>query len=79
MNRKHQVNITARDRVFQAWEASMELVRNYEAYAGEIQDSRVSEMFREFAEDEGVHASKLLEALHAYEEPQLGHGCSCQK
>lgn len=72
MNKKHQVHITARDRVFQGWEASMELVRNYEAYAGEIGDGQVSRMFQEFAEDEGVHAAKFLETLHAYEEQKGG-------
>ena len=67
MEQKHRIRITPRDRVFQAWEDSMELVRNYESYAKEIREEPVSGMFRQFAEDEGQHASRLLETLHQYE------------
>lgn len=40
-----------------------ELVRDYQTFAEQINDSSVSEMYRHFAEAEGVHASKIKEKL----------------
>lgn len=68
MDNKNGFTITDRDRVLRAWENSTELVRDYQAYAhvsGE--DKKLSKLFSEYAEDEALHASKLLELLHSYE------------
>ena len=43
----------------------MELARDFEIYSKEIKDhGDVAEIFDEFAEDEGLHASKFREILH---------------
>ncbi|HWQ51197.1 MAG TPA: hypothetical protein VN369_05265 [Terriglobales bacterium] len=68
MDSKHGIHMTTRDRVLLAWEDSMELVRDFQSYANEIEDDKkVYEVFKEFAEDEGLHASKLLELLKEYD------------
>ncbi|MGN0989058.1 MAG: rubrerythrin [Eubacteriales bacterium] len=61
------IKITRRDRVFRAWEDSMELVRNYEIWAKEIDDKAISGIFAKFAEDECIHAAKFLDLLHEME------------
>ncbi|MPM85657.1 hypothetical protein SDC9_132738 [bioreactor metagenome] len=68
MDMKHGISITTRDRLLRAFEDSMELVRDYQCYSSEIEDDkRVFDVFKEFAEDEGTHASKLLEILKEYD------------
>lgn len=69
MNDKHGIKIITRDRLLRAWENSMELVRDFESYSKEIEDDeKVAKIFAEYAEDEGIHASKFLEILHEYGE-----------
>lgn len=69
MNDKHGIKITTRDRLLRAWENSTELVRDFECYSQEIKDDeKVAKIFAEYAEDEGIHASKFLEILNDYEE-----------
>lgn len=58
MNEK-EIEITTYDRLLRAWENSMELVRDYEMYSKRIEDEKVKGVFKEFAEDEGMHAAKL--------------------
>lgn len=68
MDSKNGIKITTRDRLLRAWENSIELVKDFEMYSDEIKDDEnAAELFARFAEDEGLHASKLLEALHKYE------------
>lgn len=68
MTDKNGLRITARDRVLRAWQDSTELVRDYQAYAGETSDSsEISAMFSRYAEDEAVHAAELLKVLHRYD------------
>ena len=68
MASKNGVRLTNRDRVLRAWENSTELVRDYQTYAHEIADDPpLSELFASYAEDEALHAAKLLELLHEYE------------
>ncbi|MBQ2764070.1 MAG: rubrerythrin [Firmicutes bacterium] len=60
--------VSTRDRVLRAWENSTELVRDYEVYSKQITDnSVVSSLFGDFAEDEAKHAAKLLELLRGFE------------
>ena len=67
MDDKNGFVITNRDRVLRAWENSTELVRDYQSYAHEIKDDqKTAELFSEYAEDEALYASKLLELLHNY-------------
>ena len=59
-----EVIITTRDRLLRAWENSMELVRDFEAYAKETRsEEEVSRVFSELADEECEHASKLRELL----------------
>ncbi|MEA5084395.1 hypothetical protein SDC9_153272 [bioreactor metagenome] len=63
MDNKKGLVITNRDRVLRAWQNSTELVRDYQAYAHEIDDKELASLFAQYAEDEAFHASKLLELL----------------
>lgn len=60
---QNEVEITTYDRLLRAWENSMELVRDYEMYSKRIEDEQVKDLFKEFAEDEGMHATKLRQVL----------------
>lgn len=66
--KKHGITITVRDKVLKSWEASMELVQDFEIYSQEIrEDENAAKVFGEFAKDEAVHAAKFLQMLHEYE------------
>lgn len=60
---KNEVVITTRDKLMRAWENSKELVRDFEVHSKEIEDENIKKVFKEFAEDEGLHAAKLRELL----------------
>ena len=57
------IHISARDRVVRAWQNSMELVRDYQLYAKEIEDQEISELFSRCAESECRHASAFHDIL----------------
>lgn len=63
---ENEIEITTYDRLLRAWENSMELVRDYEMYSKRIEDEQVKKLFKEFAEDEGMHASTLRGMLLNY-------------
>lgn len=42
---------------------SQEMVRDYEKFSKQIRDTEVASMFKEFAEESGMQATKLKEAL----------------
>ena len=69
MDTKNGFTITNRDHVLRAWQNSTELVRAYQAYAHEIEEDNkeLAKLFSEFADDEAVHAAKLLDLLRGYE------------
>lgn len=69
MDRKNGVTITNRDHVLRAWQNSTELVRDYQAYAHELEeeDKALATLFSEFAEEVAAHATKLLDRLRGYE------------
>ncbi len=64
---KHGITVTSRDRLMTAWRVSMDLVREYEAYAKQEHDNPLGEVFAEYAEDVGLHAARLRELLLHYE------------
>ena len=69
MQQEEQINMTARDRLMKSWHNSMELVRDYQTYAEEIREDRqLVQVFRDFADDEALHAAKFRELLHQYTE-----------
>lgn len=63
---ENEIEITTYDRLLRAWENSMELVRDYEMYSKRIEDEHIKDVFKQFAEDEGMHASKLRKILLDY-------------
>lgn len=69
MDTKNGFTITNRDHVLRAWQNSTELVRDYQAYAHELEEDNeeLSKLFSAFAEDEAAHAAKLLDVLRGYE------------
>ncbi|ACL77163.1 ferritin family protein [Ruminiclostridium cellulolyticum] len=63
---ENEIELTTYDRLLRAWENSMELVRDYEMYSKRIEDEKIKQVFKDFAEDEGMHASKLRNILLDY-------------
>ena len=55
--------------MLRAWQNSTELVRDYQAYAHELEEDNkeLAKLFAELAEDEAEHAAKLLDLLRGYE------------
>ena len=68
MTKRHDIHITDRDRVLRAWQNSTELVRDYQAYARETDTGELGRLLSEYAATEALHASKLLEILHGFEQ-----------
>lgn len=64
----NEVTITTHDRLLRSWENSMEMVRDYEMYSKRIEENEVKEIFKQFAEEEGKHASTLREMLLKYQQ-----------
>ena len=71
LNNKMDIEYTTYDRLLRAWENSMEMVRDYEMYSKRIEDEEVKDVFKQFAEDEGMHASKLRELVREYRGRQM--------
>ena len=69
MNDKNGFIITNRDRVLRAWQASTQLVREYQdsAHEMETEDDKLERLFARMAENEAEHASKLLALLQNYD------------
>ncbi|MCR4437038.1 MAG: ferritin family protein [Clostridiales bacterium] len=63
---RNEVEITTYDRLLRAWENSMEMVRDYEMYSKRIEEEKVKDIFKKFAEDEAMHATALREMLLEY-------------
>ena len=72
MNEKHEIHITARDKVMRAWENSTELTRDFKQYSKELENSdrELSETFAQFALEEGLHAARLRDILQHDQEKQ---------
>lgn len=69
MHEENNIEITTYDRLLRAWENSMELTRDFEMYSNRIKDDEEAiKVFKEFAEDEGLHASKLRSMLLSYKQ-----------
>ena len=68
MEQKSGITITVRDRLLRAWEDAMAQVKAFELWSSEIEDEEVAVVFAEYAEDEGLHAARLLEMLKEREE-----------
>jgi hypothetical protein len=65
---KHKITITARERLFLAWQATIAMIRLLEAMAHEEGDeSEAGRLFAAAAEEECRHAADLLDLLESYE------------
>lgn len=49
-----------------AWLNSQEAVRDFEMYSKRIKEGEVSQVFKQFAEEEGMHAKRFRELLIKY-------------
>lgn len=68
MDNMHKVKITVRDRVFFAWQRSMESVRLFEGFIKEMEDgSDAKTLFEHISEREAVNSAELLSLLRKYE------------
>ena len=67
MEQKSGITITVRDRLLRAWEDAMAQVKAFELWTSEVEDDEVAAVFAEYAEDEGLHAARLLELLQERE------------
>lgn len=64
----YKIEITTRDRLLMAWQHTMELVRDFGAYAEEEgAKSEVGRLFLECAEEQGKEAARFLEQLRRME------------
>lgn len=63
---ENEIELTIYDRLLRAWEDSMEMVRNFEMYAKRIDDEKIKDVFKKFAEEEGLHASKFKNIILDY-------------
>ena len=70
MDMRNGFIVTNRDHVLRAWQNSTELVRDYESYAHEVEkeDKNLATLFSQYADDEAVHAAKLLSILKNYDQ-----------
>ena len=57
------IHISDRDRVLRAWQNTMELIRDYQLYAREIEDPALSALFSRLAEAECRHGADLHDVL----------------
>lgn len=55
--------LKTRDMVLRAWQNSMEMVRDFENYSKKVDDEKVRDTFKKFAEEEGIHASHFRELM----------------
>jgi hypothetical protein len=60
--------MNTRDCLQRAWNNTMELVRDFEMYSKNIDDSNVSSTFKKMAEDQGLMAHNLRELFNQYDE-----------
>ena len=67
MEQKSGITITVRDRLLRAWEDAMAQVKAVELWSSEVEDDEVAAVCAEYAEDEGLHAARLLELLQERE------------
>lgn len=61
------VKMNSKDCLQRAWINTMELVRDFEMYSKEIKDEEVSQLFKQYAEEQGVQASNLRKLYNKFE------------
>lgn len=63
----HNKTMNTRDCLQRAWENTMELVRDFEMYSKNINDHKVADLFKSFAEEQGEQAQQLRELYNQYD------------
>ncbi|MEG1254989.1 hypothetical protein [Clostridium sp.] len=61
------MNLNTRDVIVKKLLDAQENVRDYETYSKKLDNSEVSSLFKQFAEESGMQASKLQELLDSTE------------
>ncbi|HCT63674.1 MAG TPA: rubrerythrin [Lachnospiraceae bacterium] len=61
----------AYDCLERAWLNAQETVRDYEMYSKRIKEGEVSQVFKKFAEDTGMQASKFRELIIKYKDEPI--------
>ena len=59
--------MNTRDCLQRAWMNTMELVRDFEMYSKRIDDEEVSNLFKQYAEEQGMQATSLREIYKRYD------------
>lgn len=59
--------MNSKDCLQRAWINTMELVRDFEVYSKEVEDEEVSQLFKQYAEEQGIQASNLRKLYNKYE------------
>ena len=58
-----QMNLNTRDVIVKKLLDAQENVRDYESYSKKVDNNEVSSLFKQFAEESGMQASKLQKLL----------------
>lgn len=58
--------MNSRDCLQRAWMNTMELVRDFEMYSKRIDDDEVADLFKQYAEEQGIQASNLRDMYNRY-------------
>jgi hypothetical protein len=56
-----------RDCLQRAWVNSMEMVRDFEMFSKKLDDKEIANLFKGFAEEQGIQASRLRELYNQYD------------
>lgn len=67
----NEPQITDYDRLLRAWQNSMEMVRDFEMNSKRMEDDKLIDVFKKFAEEEGMHATQLRELLTRYKDRKI--------
>lgn len=61
------MNLDTRDTIMKKLLDAQENVRDYETFSKKVNDTEVSNTFKQFAEETGVQAKKLQELIDKYD------------
>jgi rubrerythrin len=64
------MQMTEYDFLLRAWQNSQELVRDFENYSKKVESPELRDVFKKFAEEEGMHASKFSQLASNYKPDQ---------
>ena len=65
---ENEIEVSTYDILLRSLENSRELVRDFENYSKSIDNEKIQEIFKQFAEDEGHHAAQFRKLLLDYKD-----------